>query len=318
MLVSELRKEIDKYDKRDLENIVVELYKKIPKSIKDDYNIDGYICDINNKIIQQEVTIDDLKKEIDYFISCVDNDYYAIPNSVVSKKDRSNWRFKVKRYYKDLNKYLPDTKEGIISTRLLIDIFERLSLGSNELKFTDWDTFRAIGVTQSDYYDNIVKRILLPNFSERDLKLCIDLLDVYKDPGEYSINMFETLISNLKTVKDKNTTIQIMKERVKNIKDELKSLKKGGKYIYDLTEDNNLYTNCIVKIYFNIYEAKKGIKYFQDNYIESSRESKEYVLLNLLEDNELYGDWIREYEEYEKKVDYRDSLKERYSSIKNH
>lgn len=37
MLVSELRKEIEKYDKNELKNIIVELYKRIPKNKKEDY-----------------------------------------------------------------------------------------------------------------------------------------------------------------------------------------------------------------------------------------------------------------------------------------
>ena len=40
MLVNELRKEIEKYEKKDLQNIIVELYKKIPKVKKEEYNID--------------------------------------------------------------------------------------------------------------------------------------------------------------------------------------------------------------------------------------------------------------------------------------
>ena len=47
MLVSELRKEIEKYNKKDLENIIVELYKRLPKSKKEDFNIDDFIKNVN-------------------------------------------------------------------------------------------------------------------------------------------------------------------------------------------------------------------------------------------------------------------------------
>lgn len=50
MLVNELRKEIEKYDKNELQNIIVELYKRIPKDKKDGYNVDEFIK--NSKKIQ--------------------------------------------------------------------------------------------------------------------------------------------------------------------------------------------------------------------------------------------------------------------------
>ena len=43
MKVSELREIIKKYNEEDKEKIIVELYKRIPKKTKEDYNIDNYI-----------------------------------------------------------------------------------------------------------------------------------------------------------------------------------------------------------------------------------------------------------------------------------
>lgn len=69
MLVSEIRKELRKYNHKELENIILELYKTIPKK----------------------------KKEIIYFLDCVDNGYYSSPNRIISKKERSSYRFKIKK-----------------------------------------------------------------------------------------------------------------------------------------------------------------------------------------------------------------------------
>ncbi len=48
MLVADLKKEIEKYNKKELESIIVELYKRIPKHKKEDYDIDEFIKNINN------------------------------------------------------------------------------------------------------------------------------------------------------------------------------------------------------------------------------------------------------------------------------
>lgn len=68
--------------------------------------------------------------EINNFLELVDGEYYATPNKIVSKTERSSWRFKVKRYYKELNKIEPNSKNGGMATFLLIELFKRLSRGT--------------------------------------------------------------------------------------------------------------------------------------------------------------------------------------------
>ena len=48
MLVNELKQELKKYKSEEKDKIIVELYKKIPKSIKEDYDIDNFIINLNN------------------------------------------------------------------------------------------------------------------------------------------------------------------------------------------------------------------------------------------------------------------------------
>ena len=50
MLVSKLKKQIENYDKKDLEKIIIELYKRIPKNKKEDYNIDYFIQNVNVRV----------------------------------------------------------------------------------------------------------------------------------------------------------------------------------------------------------------------------------------------------------------------------
>ena len=43
MLIKDLKNEIKKYNKKELESIIVELYKRLLKSKKEDYDIDNFI-----------------------------------------------------------------------------------------------------------------------------------------------------------------------------------------------------------------------------------------------------------------------------------
>ena len=317
MLISELKEEIKKYNQKDLESIIVELYKRIPKNKKEDYNIDDFIKNVDNKQkinSKKELNFEELEKEIKYFLSCVDNEYYVVPNKIVSKKERSSWRFKVKRYYKELSNIIPNSDNGAQATMLLIEIFKRLSIGSNRLLFINWETFRALGVSQSDYYDNILKRILYNGYTKENLQKCIDFLDIVKDPYELSYDMFYTYISNLKTIDNKEVSIQLINEKIEDLKLKFKNEKNSGKQ-FDLQELLNEYVECVTDIYFELEEIEKGIKFFHKNYIERSKEIKEYVLLNKLDVADLIDAWLKEYEQNMNKINFRESLKKRYEEL---
>ncbi len=316
MLVSELRKEISRYDNKELQEIIVELYKRVSKAKKEEYAIDDFIKDVSKKQAKKlEVQdFETLKKEIVYFLNCVDAGYYEMPNKVISKKERSSWRFKVKRYYKELNAILPETFDGANATELLIEIFKRLSIGSNRLLFVNWDTFRALGVSQTEYYDVIMKRILSNNETEEDLKKCIKLLDVLKDPYELSYGMFQIFISNLRTVNMKRKAIEFLKNNIVILIGKLKNAKNyHEKFV--ITENLNENVECVVEIYCLLDEVEDGIDYYQKNYVESDHEVKEFILLEKLEELELISEWVKEYEQHIDKIDYRDSLKDKYKEF---
>ena len=57
MLVKDLRKTLEKYDKKEMTDIIVELYKRLPKKVKEDYDIDKFIEDINNKTKKEEKNV---------------------------------------------------------------------------------------------------------------------------------------------------------------------------------------------------------------------------------------------------------------------
>ncbi len=320
MLVSEIRKELKKYNHKELEDIILELYKRIPKKKKEEYNIDDYIKNISIKNKEKQIVnlpFTELKKEIISFLDCVDNGYYSSPNRVISKKERSGYRFKIKKYYKSLVDISIDSKDFVEATDLLIEIFKRLSIGSNTLLFVNWETFRALGVAQDEYYDVIIKRILSLGYTKENLKFCIDLLEVPKDPYELSYDMFEVFIENLKALDDKLLAIDIINTKVEGFNTEIKAIKdKYSSKKYDLEEIKNCFAKSSLEIYCDIGEAAKGIKYFDKYYTGIEKEVKEYILLEMLDKLSLKEEWIKEYESKMNKIDFRESLRERYNSLK--
>lgn len=316
MLVSEIRKEIEKYNQKEISDLVIELYKRIPKKIKEEYHIDDLIVNINNKSKKEEkLDFNSLKQEIIAFLEDVDNGYYSHPNKIISKSERSKWRFKVKRYIKELNKISPDAIEGIASTQILIKLYELLSEGSNYLKFSNWETFRAVGISQADFYDLIVKRIFTKGYTTENLKIVVQLLKVPKDPYGLDEKLIETLITNLPTIDTKIKVIDLLKKEV----DELASLiavEKDYHKRFNLKELHNLLVEGVFRTSISMHEVQNGILYYREHDIEIDKEITEFKILEYLENKNLIKDWIKEYESTKDKIDYRDSIKEKYKKLK--
>ena len=123
--------------------------------------------------------------------------------------------------------------------------------------------------------------------------------------------MLYSFESCLKTTDAKNMAIELLKEQVEKWKEKYKKQSS-----YENEAQINRLVECIVQIYFELCEVQNGIKYFHKQYIEKDKEIKEYILLDMLEEANLYKEWVLEYESQEKRVDYRESLREKYKEYK--
>ena len=89
MKVAELKKTIGGYRTEQLRRLLVEMYKAMPKRVKEDHGIDDMICSPaskrNNRKSEVVPDIEALASETERFVSNAYNDYYYIPNSCGSQ-----------------------------------------------------------------------------------------------------------------------------------------------------------------------------------------------------------------------------------------
>lgn len=314
MKVSELREILKKYNKEEIEKIVVQLYKKVPKKIKEENDIDGFITNLDlNAKVKKEVEVvkmEDLEKEVNYFLQCANNNLYCEPNKIIPKGERSKWRFKVKAFYKKLNSFDPLTEDGIKATELLRDLYKILSYGSTYLTFSNWNTFGAIQVPQGTFLNNIVHRKLLTGITEENIAFCVKMLTYEYDPQCWHEEVLAGFRGCLESKEAKELALELIEEQIQNLKEKI-----YGSNKYRQTEIINYSVKCAVQIYFDQEQIDEGISFFKKYYLESSEEIKEYILLEIIYKYEFYEAWIKEYEK-NKKIKYRDSLKEQYKKIK--
>jgi hypothetical protein len=111
MKISELRELLDQTSTEDLKRILVEVYRVLPKKTRENLAIDELLKNPGvsragakrAKALAQSVDIDDLEAELEQFLIDVYAQNYFAPNVYVPKSQRPKWRFKAKRFFKEIN-----------------------------------------------------------------------------------------------------------------------------------------------------------------------------------------------------------------------
>ncbi|HBY21606.1 MAG TPA: hypothetical protein DEG71_11495 [Clostridiales bacterium] len=112
MLVAEVREQLKKYKGNELRTIITEIYKSIPKGIREDKGIDTIITDINgymnigkiDKSKEIKMNINELKIEIETFLyNAYGQNYYA-PNRDCAQKRKVELEIYSKKIPKSFGK----------------------------------------------------------------------------------------------------------------------------------------------------------------------------------------------------------------------
>jgi len=180
MLIGEVRDVLKKYKEEDLRLIIAEMYKAMPKKLKEEKKVDEMLKDIQGYAkeskVEKKVERPDmgmLKPEITRFIQYAYSQFYFAPNSFVHKKDRPQWRFLVKDYLAALQFFPVDGEEGEEATTLMEELFHMLSYGCSYYIFNTNNPFRSIGISQLNLNDTILARKFHKGFSSQNIRYAI-------------------------------------------------------------------------------------------------------------------------------------------------
>ena len=179
MLIGELKILLNNYNEDELKVIITELYKAMPKRIKEDNSIDSLIQDVKTytnskkKNSNTPVEFSSLKDEILTFIENAYQQNYFGPNNVVRKNERPKWRFKVINYVKALQKIPVDDENGEQSTELLNKLYNLLSYGCAYQIFTSDDPFHSVNIEQCALLDAVIMRKFAAGINDDSVKSAI-------------------------------------------------------------------------------------------------------------------------------------------------
>ncbi len=335
MLVSELREILKNYKEEDLRLLVVELYKAMPKRLKEDKEIDTLIKEgkellhkkKTGKAPEKQVDAGSLRAEIEEFLDHVKKDYYFAPNQVVPKKERPKWRFKVKAYIKSLQEIPAQGAEGKIAAELLGKLYAIVSNACHYYIFNTDDPFRSIGMKQSEFLEIALKKSFEHELSREAIREGIKLtLTEGVDRETLTDELLGVLVSALKTPDSREIAIEEADQMRLQVEEAGKAAAAAKKRSYDYSheeyrrrENINHLVTLVLMLYVAQCEHDQGISYFKKHYLERDKEVALYVLLRYLYFWDLTDCWIREYETaVKRKIEPRESLKKAYRYIKEH
>jgi hypothetical protein len=324
MLVAEIRKILKNYESNDLIEIAIELYKAVPKSKREDRDIDALIKDLKeykkkgkfDKSQFENIDISKLKQQIELFIEYAYEQYYFAPNRYVPKKERPKWRFIVKTYIKKLQSISINHKDSKIATDLLIEIYKMLNYACGYYLFNTDNPFRSVGIVQTHLLDTVISRILGEGISESSLKTAIELtVKGYVDRETLHEELNITLVSNIKTPDSRIMALQQCKVIREKLCQSRKALKRGESD-YKIEEEINNLANIEFRINASLCEYDTAIKNFKKHYSTYDKEILLYILLGLLMEYNLMKHWILEYNDaLTKGIDPRKTLVNTYNYI---
>ncbi len=334
MKVAELRSLLENYPDKQLREMVVALYKAMPKKLKEEQLIDELLKNPEaflgkKKSLKKKEEIPDmdwLEMEIEEFLSDAYNQYYFAPNRIVPKSQRSKWRSIVKRFYKELNLAATVPENLPKAAELMQKIYEMLCYACKYILFSSDDVFASLRISKSEFLKSVLtlhyQHKEKKDFIRDSIKLVVDNENNYFILNEI---LMEQLIGFLKTPDLKEMTIQQCRLEIENTRRQLANPPKRKKRNFSslhsdeylLECKNNNLTILGVLCYLHLFEYDKAIEFYNEHYLEQHKEMALFTLLRLLFAYQLKDQWLQVYESaVMAKIKPREKLDRVYQHIK--
>ena len=322
MKISELRLLIDDTSPDDLKQIIVEIYRALPKKTRENLAIDQLVknptatrATAKAKAGAQSVDIDALKWELEEFLSDAYAQNYFAPNRFVPKSQRPKWRFKVKRFFKELNAAVAEPGTAETASELLEKLYQVLCYACDVVIFSAYDPFQAVGIAQTEFLDAVLGlkalHLELGEFIDQGLVLIRD-----SRLNRYTLgsNLVQVLVDRLRTPESLEMAIERAAQLISD-PDPVPDQKRE----YSSADRTNRLVEFGFLAYIKLSDYDNAIGFFNRHYTRGAPEITLYVLLEWLRSLHRDDLWQREYERaVQEGIKPRDSLARAYDYLKIH
>lgn len=297
MKVDELRGKLYNLEKNDIIRLAVEFYKLVPKTKKEDYNLDELINTPEVKTAkpvakETVISFEDMEIEVNTFIANAKEQHYLYPNKIISKKERATWRFKVKAWYKELT----NPKNGDFNTakkaKICTDLYDLLCESCHYQYFSADDTFNSVGISQTEFFLSVLQFIAQSEgetaLINRGLGMAINNST---SPNTLHSWVMQEFVNALSTTQIKYDAIEKVEKMLEDNKPPIVAKTKKTPYYDESTEKyrrerktNNL-AEMGFRLHASLFEYDEAIQFYNKYATQNDEEIKVYILVNLLFEN---------------------------------
>lgn len=185
MKIPELRAVVAEHDAASLRKLAVELYKLIPKKVKEERLVDELV---RNPDAAREMRTQRVRKGIAapdagavlfdarWFLTNASESNYFAPNRVIPKKERGQWRHVARRVYKDLVALQGLEEARVESAELLAELYGVLCRGEEVYLFPSTAPFEAMKVPKGEMLQAVLAAARSTMAPEAFVDRALDLL----------------------------------------------------------------------------------------------------------------------------------------------
>lgn len=304
MKVAEVREKLQGYKREKLESIILEIYKAVPKSVKEAKGIDIIILNPDAKPTRRVEPVrrdlEDIRFETEEFLSDAYNQYYFAPNSVIPKSKRPGWRFIARRLFKELQQAAGDQDNKRETGSLLKQLYRMLCYSCRYVLFSGSDPFDSVGIRQVDFFHAVLaiaRKVELPReFVSNSILLALD-----NDLNTHTLweDLLDAIVARLETADMKEMAIEICNELRKDAASgrlcDLTAFSKS-----DMDYRAREFVNNLAVLgwmcHMALEQPDAATQYFYQYYVEKDPEIVLYVLLRMIEHRRSWSLWLQNYE----------------------
>jgi hypothetical protein len=288
--VSELREAVKNLSPDQLGTILVEVYRRLPKAVREEADLDSLIRNPPEpgakrapKKAPPPPNIEDLKWEVDEFVENAYAQNYLAPNRVISKSERPKWRFVVMRLYKQLQASWEDPESRREAAGLFFSLYKVLCHACEKVIFNTYDPFESVRIEQSDFFRMVLlakQRVLSPaEFTEFAVgHATMDPLNRYTLHG----SLIREALECFKTPDAKERALEEVQRRRKSAKARRPTPGPAGYGGADRQSDTSSLTEMAFALHVALRDPEAAVADFKANWGNRNPEIALYCLLREL------------------------------------
>jgi hypothetical protein len=295
--------------------------------VKEDHGIDHLICNSAPKPSKRKSdvvpNIEALAFETERFVSNAYSEYYYIPNSVIPKRERSQWRFTVLRLFKELNQAATIEANVARASEFLEKLYVMLCYSCRYTLFSAYDSFQSVGVSQEDFFRTVLRQKRCYENPREFVRNGVELA-LKHDLNRYTLydGLLETIVAFLDTTDLKQIAIATCDEMWSRASTDNASPRSASKSNEDrsIEYQRREFLQNLARFGFLCHmalcEYEEAVEYFHMHYVREEPEIALYVLLNMIDRHQQWDLWAKTYEQaIRSKIRPRSELKTRYLEI---